>query len=100
MRKRLSYLTRRRAALVAALFFLALKVGAQPRTIRGGNGITSPSPPVADVRPVTDDYNGTKITDNYRWLEDAKSPETRAWIDAENKYTQDYLSQVVPSRST
>ena len=24
---------------------------------------------------------GTKLTDNYRWLEDAKSPETRAFID-------------------
>ena len=42
---------------------------------------------------MTDDYFGTKITDNYRWLEDAKSPETRAFIDAQNAYTARYLKQ-------
>jgi len=31
--------------------------------------------------------------DNYRWLEDAKSPETRAFIDAENAYTGRYMKQ-------
>jgi prolyl oligopeptidase len=42
---------------------------------------------------VTDTYFGTKIVDNYRWLEDAKSPETRAFIDAQNAYTGRYLKQ-------
>ena len=67
---------------------------AQQTTVRGREGITLPPPPVAAVKPVTDDYFGTKVVDNYRWLEDAKSPETRAWIDEENAYTQKYLSQV------
>jgi prolyl oligopeptidase len=78
----------------AALSAFALNPGEQPPAIHGGNGITLPAPPVANVQPVADDYSGAKVTDSYRWLEDAKSPETRAWIDAENKYTQDYLSQV------
>jgi len=43
---------------------------------------------------VTDNINGTSITDPYRWLEDGDSPETRAWIQSQMKYTQDYLSQV------
>ena len=43
--------------------------------------------------PVVDNYFGTKITDDYRWLEDAKSPETRAFIDAENAYTSRYFKQ-------
>jgi prolyl oligopeptidase len=30
---------------------------------------------------------GVTITDPYRWLEDQNSPETRAWIDRENAYT-------------
>jgi len=42
---------------------------------------------------VKDDYFGTKIVDNYRWLEDAKSPETKAFIDQENAYTGLYLKQ-------
>jgi prolyl oligopeptidase len=66
----------------------------QEQQIRGGNGITLPSSPGTAVKPVTDDYFGTSIVDNYRWLEDAKSAETRAWIDEENSFTQQYLSQV------
>ncbi len=65
-----------------------------PGAIHGENGITLPAPPVAAVKVVTDDYAGTKIDDPYRWLEDAKSPETRAWITEENAYTQQYLSQI------
>ena len=79
----------------AVVFFcLPFALNAQQRDVRGGDGITLPAPPVAAVKPVTDDYSGTKIVDNYRWLEDAKSPETRAWIDEENAYTAKYLAQV------
>ena len=52
-----------------------------------------PLPPPVEADPVTDDYFGTKITDSYRWLEDAKSTQTRAFIDAENSYTSRYLKQ-------
>jgi len=41
-----------------------------------------------------DDYHGTKVADPYRWLEDTDSPETRAWIEAENKVTDAYISQI------
>src|SRR5438477_8767753 len=63
------------------------------QTIHGREGITLPSPPPVEADPVTDDYFGTKITDSYRWLEDAKSTQTRAFIDAENAYTSRYLKQ-------
>ena len=43
---------------------------------------------------VIDDYFGTKVTDNYRWLEDDKSPETMAWVAAQNKVTYGYLDQI------
>lgn len=76
------------------VFSFPFGVLAQQRAVHGRDGITLPPPPVATVKPVTDDYFGTKIVDKYRWLEDANSPQTRAWIDEENKYTQDYLSQV------
>ena len=45
-------------------------------------------------QPVTDDYFGTKVVDPYRWLEDDNSAETGAWVKAENKVTEDYLSAV------
>ncbi len=34
---------------------------------------------------------GITITDPYRWLEDQTSPDTRAWIDAQNSYTHTLL---------
>ena len=63
------------------------------QTIHGRDGITLPPPPAVDAAPVTDNYFGTKIVDSYRWLEDSKSDETRAFIDAENAYTGRYMKQ-------
>ncbi|MGB6975829.1 MAG: prolyl oligopeptidase family serine peptidase [Terracidiphilus sp.] len=65
----------------------------QAQVIHGRAGITLPAPPAVDKQPVVDNYFGTKITDDYRWLENAKSPETKAYIDAENAYTAEYFAQ-------
>jgi len=43
---------------------------------------------------ITDDYSGVKVADPYRWLEDDNSEQTKAWVQEENKVTQDYLSQI------
>ncbi|TBO37044.1 prolyl oligopeptidase family serine peptidase [Pedobacter kyonggii] len=45
-----------------------------------------------------DNYFGTTIADPYRWLENDTSAETKAWVVAENKVTQNYLEQI-PYRS-
>ncbi|HEY1770488.1 MAG TPA: prolyl oligopeptidase family serine peptidase [Chthoniobacterales bacterium] len=44
-----------------------------------------------------DDYHGTKVADPYRWLEDPDSPESRKWIEAENKLTFKFLD-TIPAR--
>lgn len=81
------------------LFALSALLGALTSTsgaaqmIHGRNGITLPPPPEVQTIPVTDNYFGTKIVDNYRWLENGNSSETRAFVDAENAYTQSYLNQ-------
>src|SRR6266705_2207078 len=56
-----------------------------------------PYPP-ARKSDVVDDYHGTKVPDPYRWLEDHDAPEKRAWIEAENRLTESYLSQI-PQRA-
>jgi prolyl oligopeptidase len=61
--------------------------------IQGREGIKLPAPPSAEAVPVTDNYFGTRIVDNYRWLEDAKSTQTRAFIDAQNAYASRYMKQ-------
>jgi len=43
---------------------------------------------------VVDDYHGTKVSDPYRWLEDVDSPETRSWVEAENRVTFAYLERI------
>jgi len=63
------------------------------QAIHGRGAITLPAPPDAEVIPVTDDFFGAKVVDNYRWLENANSPETKAFIDAENAYTARYMEQ-------
>lgn len=50
--------------------------------------------PETTKKPVVDTYFETKVTDNYRWLEDDRSPETEAWVKAENAVTFDYLKKI------
>ena len=52
-----------------------------------------PKPRKADQ---VDDYHGVKVSDPYRWMEEY-TPETQAWIDAENKITDSYLA-TIPQR--
>jgi prolyl oligopeptidase len=40
----------------------------------------------------TVELHGRSIPDPYRWLEDADTPEIRAWVDAQNAYTESVLS--------
>ncbi|QDU97825.1 prolyl oligopeptidase family serine peptidase [Lignipirellula cremea] len=41
-----------------------------------------------------DDYHGESIADPYRWLEEADAEDTKAWVVAQNKVTESYLSQL------
>jgi prolyl oligopeptidase len=42
-------------------------------------------------------HHGETIPDPYRWLEDSISPETKAWVAAQNELTQAWLARV-PTR--
>jgi prolyl oligopeptidase len=59
-----------------------------------------PSPAAEFHYPATkhvdqkDDYHGTVVADPFRWLEDDTSPQTKAWVDAENKVTFGYLEKI------
>jgi prolyl oligopeptidase len=82
----------RHATLVAALL-AAFGAGQAIGQTCAANG-TPLTYPVAKKVDQTDDYHGTRVADPYRWLEDANSAETKAWVDAQNQVTQAYLAQI------
>jgi len=43
------------------------------------------------VKPIVDLYHGTKVIDNYRWLEDGNSAATQKWVAEEMGYTRALL---------
>ena len=48
-------------------------------------------PPETPKRPVQDSMQGVTITEDYRWLEDGKADEVKAWTDAQNARTRAFL---------
>jgi len=57
---------------------------------------TLPAPPVAKKVPHVTDVNGHKLTDNYFWLRDKPNPEVRAYLEAENAYTDAVMKPTEP----
>jgi prolyl oligopeptidase len=54
-------------------------------------------PPQTEKKPVTDIYHGTKVTDDYRWLENFGDPAVKAWAKAQNAYSRTKLD-ALPDR--
>ena len=54
----------------------------------------APQLPQTRKEAVTDEYFGTTVADPYRWLEDDRSEETAAWVEAQNKYSSRYLDKI------
>ncbi|MDB5151429.1 MAG: family peptidase [Mucilaginibacter sp.] len=54
---------------------------------------TLPYPQTKKVDTVNT-YFGTPVPDPYRWLEDDRASDTKAWVKEENKVTQNYLGQI------
>ena len=78
--------------LILGLFAMSLfacKQGQKP-----AEKITLMTYPETKKDATTNNYFGTTIADPYRWLENDTSAETAKWVAAENKVTQNYLSQI------
>lgn len=79
--------------LIGVLLLALFGANAKAQSIHGRDGILLPPPPAVEAAPETDNYFGTKVIDSYRWLEDSKSPDTRAFINAQIAYTARYFKQ-------
>jgi prolyl oligopeptidase len=73
-------------ASLAALFLSAAAFAQAPIKML-------PYPQTKKVDTVTT-YFGTKVADPFRWLENDQAPDTKNWVQEENKVTQNYLAQI------
>ncbi|MFT5643402.1 MAG: prolyl oligopeptidase [Janthinobacterium sp.] len=80
--------------LSSAAFADAALAGSCP----GNASMTAPTYPLSKMVEQQDNYHGVQVADPYRWLEDANSADTGAWVTAQNKLTQSYLAQI-PGRA-
>ncbi len=56
------------------------------------------APPKTRTDNVREVIHGVEIVDPYRWLEEQSSPETRAWLEAQNAYARPILDSL-PNRA-
>lgn len=82
---------------IAGFLFLLISVSFFVPNLHSQEG-TATKQPFAPVRPVTDDYYGTKIVDNYRYMENLKDPEVQRWMKAQADYTHAMLDSL-PGRA-
>lgn len=74
----------------ALILCSALLGGCSPPSGRSLENI----PPETPRQDIVDNIHGVQVHDPYRWLEDQRSPETRKWIESENRYTEDFLGRI------
>jgi prolyl oligopeptidase len=79
--------------LILLLPLLALLLARTPRARAAEAASRTPYPPSRAV-DVTDVLHGVPVTDPYRWLEDAKSPEVQAWMKAQDDLTRQRLASL------
>ena len=61
--------------------------------IVGGSISAQEQPPAARRSEAVDVYHGVSVKDPYRWMEELRSPETRAWIEAQDRYARAFAAK-------
>ena len=82
---------KRQTASLAILFFAVNLVTVFSAETRTNFAMTYPATRRTNQ---VDVYHGVTVADPYRWLEDDNSPETKAWVEAQNKVTFAYLEKI------
>jgi prolyl oligopeptidase len=79
---------KRKAAVVAIILtFMACKKQSHQE-------MSTLNYPITEKVDTFNTYFDTQVPDPYRWLEDDRSPQTEAWVEAQNKVTFGYLDNI------
>jgi prolyl oligopeptidase len=76
------------------LFLILSSLSILAAAVSAGDDSASSSPPQAPIKPIADMFHGTRVVDNYRWLENGNSPETKKWVEQEMAYTRGMLDRL------
>jgi prolyl oligopeptidase len=79
----MSFLSRCTVSTALVFCFLGMALSANSQSL-----------PTTPKRPIIDAYQSVTVSDDYRWLEDPKNPEVKAWSAAQNRLTRSYLDQL------
>ncbi len=85
----------RKATLFGGVALSALLLACnQEKPKTEAEGMSLDYPETRKDTSVVDQYFGTAVADPYRWLEDDRSAETEAWVEAQNNVTFGYLEEI------
>jgi oligopeptidase B len=81
--------------VVSRILFLPLIV-MTISTLVPAQSAEAPKPPVAKKQPHQTEIHGLKLQDDYFWFRDKSNPEVRAYLEAENAYTDSVMKPTGP----
>ena len=79
----------RRLYFLSSILVLALPLSSSGQSVGKA--------PATRAEETKDVYGSVTVPDPYRWLEDQNAPETRAWIDQQNQYSEAFI-KTLPGR--
>ncbi|HTT19046.1 MAG TPA: prolyl oligopeptidase family serine peptidase [Candidatus Sulfotelmatobacter sp.] len=77
-------------SLLSLSSFFAIAYAVDSKSSPSSSAVPA-APPKTEIKPVADIYHGTRVIDNYRWLEDGNSPDTQKWVEHQMAYTRSLL---------
>jgi prolyl oligopeptidase len=89
---------RRRPIATPAFACFAILIALAVAPAAGRSRVARPDYPSAPRLGLTEDFHGLAVSDPYRWLEDLRSPQTSAWIAAQDALTRSRLSDATFER--